>query len=88
MAEESAWSLFFLEEDESERLLWNLQRLMRKLLLCLRHHPLTRRILRYAEEIALLVTRFAQDLQDRLPLDPVQPTRLNNNQEVDFSELQ
>ena len=88
MAKESAWSIFFLEDDKSKRLFWNLQHLTRELLLRLRHRLLTRRILRYVEETALLVATVTRDLCDCLPPDPVQPTHLNDGHEIDFTQLQ
>ena len=88
MAKESARSIFFLKNNKDERLLWNLQRLARKLIVQLRHQPVTQQTLQYVEETALFIARVVRDLRYRLPQDSAQPTCLNHGHAVDFSNLQ
>ena len=88
MADESARSIFFHKDNKDKRLIWNLQHLAHKLIVQLRHQPVTQQMLQYVEETALFIARVAQDLHDRLPPDSAQPMCLNNGCAVDFSNLQ
>ena len=91
MSKESACSLFFLEDDKTERLWCTLQRLTRNLLQHIRQRPLTQRLLLDIEEAALVVARSACNLHDRIALEQrqsAQPTHLSDRQDINFSELQ
>ena len=52
MADESARSIFFHKDNKDKRLIWNLQRLARKLIVQLQHQPVTQQMLQYVEETA------------------------------------
>ena len=88
MAKDSAWNQFFFEDSENERLLWNLERLVRELIVRLWHQPITRRTLRFVDKTAILVSRVASNLCKRLPPDSAQPTHLHNGRAIDFRDLQ
>ena len=91
MAEESARALFYLEDDENERLWDSLRRLTRDLLRRIKRRLFSQQLLLDIEEVALAVAESARNLHDRYALQQrasAQPTRLADGRDVDFSELQ